>query len=290
MQRQELVFDIVLNVSASKLDYNGINVLSIGGGKVLISASRIKRMYLFKLDFLHKHFNEVSHGILIDAPLIDAVPTPRGFVYLSGIANVNSKLNKTNYATTMSDPRSISSFNNILYVTDYEKGFLQSVDEGISWKLFFRPRNNWHGQQFIEVGKGYYWSLEAYQNSSHYYYQLCVYNVNEKFNLPSSIINLPAVDNKQIDLKYCKLLSGCETYVFVLCHWNRYQEDSVNSVLFVFSFDGTYKRAILLSFYINSMYVDAKCDQFYAGLGRVKLGKNVSLLKFTAQRMLSMTN
>ena len=255
------------------------------GSKVLISASRIKHIYIFKQDFLDKHFKEVPPGISLDAPLIDAILTSHGIVYLSGAVNVNSILDKGNYHSTMSDPRSISSFNVMLYVADYEEGFFQSVDEGITWKLFFKPKNYWHGQQFIEVGKGYYWSLEAYQNSSHYYYQLCVYNLNDKVNLTFSIINLPAIHNKQIDLKYCKLLSGCEAHVFVLCHWNRFQEDSVNSAVLVFSLEGTYKRAILLSAYISSLYVDAICDQLYAGQGRVKSGMGVSLFKFTAQHV-----
>ena len=276
----------VATFNASELKNKGVFIFSVGFGKVLLGAPFLQYLFLAQQQYISD-----MYAVSLCGNLVDAVLTKHFIVYITRseyvyVANPELSKKKCKWIswTKMLDPRSISIFENTLFIADHENGIYKSADEGMTWTAMFMPKNNWHVVQFIEIGRGYYWSIERYLTNS-FDYQLCGYSLNENYSydeIACNKINLPQIGNNQIDLKLCKLICGCFTDVFVTCYMNEFFEDSINSVVFVFSSNGTRMRTYHSSEYINSLGVDSKCDKLFAGQNRATSGNNVRIIKFSA--------
>ena len=223
------------------------NVLAVNNDQVLVSSVSFSELYIYKLD------GHYLSTITLNDQLFDVKWTPRGnIVYTTyGSNKVVSMLQSGDILsqTQMTNPQHLSVSNdNVIYLTDYEAGIYQSTDDGITWKLMFKPTgggNRWQTVKVINEQSDDFWTLEEDDNNC----RLRIYNVNRSpCDGPSAWkdVNLPKINDKNIDLFNSKLAYDGNGNIFL--------NDYDNKAIHVLSINGQYHRQLVTSHYIDCPY------------------------------------
>ena len=179
----------------------------------------------------------------------DATWTPRGSIVYTTYSKVvvGSKTGKVIAVhSQMTNPRYLSSWEDIIYLTDVRKGVFRSTDDGVSWNLVFIP----HGlcKQAIKVTSDSdyqddFWALVFIGHK----YRLGVYCVDMRNSLDKVTwreINVTNTDSEHIQLHSTKLSFGGYNNIFLT--------DFGNKVVHVFSVTGQYHGQLLPSLQLNN--------------------------------------
>ena len=202
--------------------------------------------------------------------------TPRGNIvytaYGSNKVVVMSEFGKviTTHSQMIRPLRLSISYDDIIYLVDYETGVYQSTDDGVSWSLVFKSTDGWHCYHVIKVTtekSDDFWTLEESDKT----YHLRVYSVDRRCdgNVTWRDINVSTTDGKHLDLSFFSSLSYDG-------NMNIFLNDYHNKAVHVLSVNGQYHCQLLSSHHIKSkplrLAVDKKRQLLYVGQGEGVVG------------------
>ena len=222
----------------SQLKGHSVQILSTFGDKLLVG-SRTQSSYLLIYSFNDNHLTPPS-TILVNT-LTHVTWTPRGkIVYTSAEVVTITELGKVMYSTFMPYPLYLSVSNDkIIYLADRNKGIFQSTDDGKTWKLIFKPNDEWNSYQTFKATVGHTDHLWTWQMLRGVKVRLCIYSLNEQGSIDNNAKcqNVKVPGSSYMSFHPGNLLVVNKTNIL-------YSDDNQNN-LHLFSSSGHYQRQSL---------------------------------------------
>ena len=255
---------LLLNFTVDQLQNLFINILSIFNDKLLVSSFGFSHLFIYSHN---GHYLSTIVTINCDV-LRDATWSPQGNIVYICTSN-NSKVMVISESGKVlakhhqfAEPRCLRVSNdNIIYLTEWEKGIYQSTDDGISWSFVFKLRDGCYHWQVIKViadDSDDFWILERNGDDSNMYARLIVYSVNKKRSGNNMTLE---IDSELFDFLDSSLSVDVDRNIFL--------SEAKNQSVHVFLMNGRYNGQLLSSNELQakpwSLTVDQKRQLLYVG-------------------------
>ena len=261
---------LISNFTVDQLNGGLFNILSVFNDKLLVSCMSFSQLLIYSRDGHH-----LSTIITNDNDsLHDAAWTPRGhIVYTTWSTNKVVVMSENGKVLAkhpqITEPQRLSiSYDNVIYLADWNTGVYQSTDDGISWSSIFKSTDGWHYCHVIKVISDHsedFWTLKQIDD---YNWRLGICKRRPNNNLTLTDINFPATDGSYIDMAGSSLSYDGNRKIFL----------SVlnSSSVYMLSLNGQYYSRILSSNHINNvpwrLAVDMRSQFLYIGQGENVVG------------------
>ena len=155
-----------------------VHILSVFNNKLLIATcERVAKLFVYNL------VTEKISTIDTINNTRDAIWTPRGNIVYTMRQRIVTTTALGNYTTEspMTSPWYLStSIDDIIYLADSEKGIYQSIDDGLTWNLFFKPKDDWHCLHVVKVSTDRSDDLWVVEEEEKGKFRLRVYSFDRK--------------------------------------------------------------------------------------------------------------
>ena len=231
--------------------------------KLLISSTSFSHLFIYSHD---GHYLSTILNVNCDI-LRDATWSPHGsIVYIcknsSKVVVISESGKVLAKHHQFEEPRCLRVSNdNIIYLTEWEKGIYQSTDDGISWSFVFKLRDGCYHWQVIKVtadDSDDFWIQEYNGDESNAYVRLIVYSVNKKRSGDNMTLE---IDSERFDFLDSSLSVDVNRNIFL--------SEKRNQSVHVFSMNGRYNSQLLSSNELQarpwSLTVDQKRQLLFVG-------------------------
>ena len=261
------------SLTVKQLKNNAVRRLATSNGKLLISHKESQSFFIYSLENYTCLSIITINETYYEREITDVKWTPRGnivfTVFFKGLLSVITESGEVIVKTLMIKPQCLYISNDdIIYLADLVTGLLQSIDDGVTWNVVYKPTDGWQFKQVIKVTtekSDDFWIVKHEMRASTH--KLGVYSAKRKYSgvIPNITktrdIDLDVTGGKRVKLRENSLLYDGEMNIFV--------SDYTNKNVYLFLKTGQYRCQLMSSRDFKqepeTLAIDSRKQNLYIG-------------------------
>ena len=242
-------FKLSSSFIVKQLTYSTVRRLATSNGKLLISQEDSRSFFIYSLENYTCLSIITINETYYEREITDVKWTPRGnivfTVFFKGLLSVITESGEVIVKILMNLPQCIYvSKDDVIYLADLVTGLLQSIDDGVTWSVVYKPIDGWRFKQVIKVTtekSDDFWIVKHEMRASTH--KLGVYSAQRKCS--SVIPNITRTRDIDLDVTGVKRVKLQENSLLFDGGMNIFVNDFINKKVYLFSKTGQYRCQLM---------------------------------------------